>query len=178
MKKKIMFFSILVVLCLTHLAHATTISYNLTNLGGGTWEYLYTVSNDTLSSDIEEFTIYLPYSMYDNLNVTSPVADWDELTVNPQLILGVPEDGFYDALSLVSGIAPGSAMGGFSVSFDWLGSGTPGSQNFEIIDPLTFDVLDSGVTTSASSTVPEPGTLMLLGSGVIGILGFRRKIMN
>jgi hypothetical protein len=136
------------------------------------WEYNYTVSNDSLASVIDEFTIYFTYGMYDNLNVTTPLPDWDELTVNPQLILGSPEDGFYDALALVSGIAPGSTASGFSVSFDWIGNGSPGAQYFEVVNSVTFDVIDSGNT----NPVPEPGTLALLGTGLAGFAAFRWKV--
>lgn len=160
-------------------ASATTISYDANNIGGNTWEYSYTVENDTLSQDIEELTIFFEYGLYANLTVTSPVADWDELTVEPVEILGSPQDGFYDALALVSGIAPGSSMGGFSLSFDWLGAGTPGGQYFESVDPLTFSAVDSGITTAAQSqSVPEPGTLLLLGSGGLAFVGFRKRFFS
>ncbi len=177
-RKRILFFCIIMVFGLISMAHSTTINYGVNDLGGGKWEYDYTVLNDTLGSPIDEFTIYFDYGLYDNLSVTTPVADWDELTVNPVLILGSPETGFYDALAFVAGIAPGSSMSGFSVAFDWLGSGTPGSQFFEFVDPATFGVLDSGLTTVTSSPVPEPGTMMLLGSGIAALLCFRRKITN
>ncbi len=163
----------LMIIGISQVSYATTIDYSVNDLGAGVWEYNYTVSNDTLASNIDEFTIYFTYGMYDNLNVTTPVADWDELTVNPQLILGIPEDGFYDALALVSGIAPGDTASGFSVSFDWLGSDIPGSQSFEIVDPSNFNVIDSGSTTANANPIPEPGTLMLLCSGLAGLFAFR-----
>ena len=78
---------------------------------------------------------------------------------------------------LVTGIAPGVTEGGFRVSFNWLGTGTPGTQAFDIIDPLYFDILESGTTALGQTTaVPEPATISLFLIGVLGLLGFRRKI--
>jgi len=39
------------------------------------------------------------------------------------------------------------------------GVGEPGSQYYEIIDPVTFETIEDGYT------IPEPGTLLLLGLG-------------
>jgi hypothetical protein len=143
---------------------ATTIPFDLLNVAGNRYEYIYTVVNDTLPIAIDEFTIFFPLGLYDNLEVARPMAGWDEITVNPELILGIPIDGFYDALALVSGVPPGASVSGFSVAFDWLGAGIPGAQRFEVVDPATFAVLDSGVTG-----IPEPGSLLLLVSGVLGL---------
>lgn len=159
-------------------SNATTINYELNSLGGSSWEYAYSVHNDTLSQDIEEFTIFFDYGLYSNLSVTGAPIDWDPIVVEPQEILGFPESGFYDALALSFGIAPGETLGGFSVSFDWLGAGTPGSQYFEIVDPWDFTALDSGMTSAAvaAAPVPEPGTILLVGAGLVGLLGLRKKL--
>lgn len=157
-------------------AYATSVSYLAKDLGGGKWEYEYSIANDTLATSIEEFTIFFGYGLYQDLAVTSPLADWDELVTEPQLILGVQQDGLYDALSLLGGIAPGATAGGFSVSFDWLGAGAPGTQSYEVIDPQSFQVLAAGQTTPAGTVVPEPGTVLLLGVGlVIGMVTVRRR---
>lgn len=145
--------------------HATTVSFDVTNISGNTWEYTYTVANDTLGFDIEEFTIFFDVGLYENLVATATPADWDPLVIQPDL--GLPDDGFYDALALVIGIAPGNSLSGFGVQFDFLGAGMPGSQLFQIVDPNTFDVLDEGFTT----LVPLPGALWLFGSGLVGLVG-------
>jgi len=145
--------------------------YQTTNLGGGRWENNYTIMNDFLASDIDEFTVFFDYGLYDNLTVTSPLAGWDEITVNPALIFGSPDIGFYDALALGPGIAPWATMSGFSVSFDWRGAGTPGTQYFEIVDPVSFSTLASGFT----APIPEPGTMILLGISLSSFWIYHRK---
>ncbi len=170
--KKILTLSIAAVLFIgiTTTANATTINYDVSNLGGNTWEYNYTVQNDSMAGDIEEFTIWFDYALYDNLVVTSPLLNWDEIVIQPDTF--IPDDGFYDALALSSGIAPGASETGYSVSFDWLGTGAPGSQLFEIIDANTFDIIDSGNT----SAVPEPSTFLLIGAGLMGMALIRKKL--
>ena len=160
-----------------HVVQATIISYDLVDLGLGSWEYTYTVDNNTLAAAIDEFSVYFDYGLYDNLAVTSPLLGWDELVVNPDLIFGFPENGYYDAAMTGVGINPGEMKTGFSVSFDWLGQGTPGSQHFEIIDPNTFNILDQGQTQllANNTVVPEPATMFMLGSGILGLFGARKK---
>ena len=151
---------------------ATTVSYDVTNISGNTWEYSYTVNNDTLGFAIEEFTIFFDYTAYENLISTAAPSGWDPLVIQPDT--GLPDDGFYDALVISgSGIGVGGSLGVFSVQFDYLLGGTPGSQAFDIVDPFTFDVLDSGFTQA--STVPVPAALWLFGSGILGLLGFVRR---
>lgn len=149
------------------LAGDTQVDYTLTDLGGGSWQYEYQVGNISLSVPIEEFTIYFDYGSYDNLSVSTPAtpADWDQIVWQVEPVLGDP--GGYDALSTNLSIDIGESLSGFSVTFDWLGIGEPGSQYYEIIDPVTFGTIDSGYT------VPEPATCLLLLSG--GVLLRRRK---
>jgi len=155
---------------------ATTILYYVTNIVGNTWEYTYTVKNDMLVTDIEEFTIFFDAGLTENLVATTTPANWDPLVIQPDP--GLPDDGFYDALALVSGIAPGDMLGGFGVQFDFLGIGTPGSQAFDIVDAFTFDVLDSGTTNLASvpvpTPVPEPNLLLLMSAGFFVFAGRKR----
>lgn len=152
-------------------AGATTIHYDVTNVSANTWEYSYTVNNDTLGFDIEEFTVYFESGLYQNLAITdvNAVPGWDPLTVEPDNFLN--NDGFYDALAMGGGLAPGNGIGGFTVRFEFLGTGMPGSQLFEVVDPLDFTVLDSGQT----SLVPLPAAIWLLGSGIIGLAAFARR---
>jgi hypothetical protein len=105
--------------------------------------------------------------LYENLAPTSTPAGWDPVTIDPDPSL--PDDGMYDALALVSGVAPNDTLSGFSVQFDFLRPGTPGSQLFDIVDPNTFSILESGMT----SPVPLPPVLWLFVSG-LAFLGSTR----
>ena len=147
----------------------TEIRYSVTDLGSDQWEYIYTVENIGLAGGIEEFTIWFDYGLYDNLVVTTPetpAVDWDEIIWQPEPVL--EDDGAYDALAEMwnPGIGVDKTVGGFSVSFDWLGVGKPGPQFYQIIHPVTFVTLDYGYT------IPEPATLILFG---LGGLCLRRK---
>jgi len=159
-------------LLLQQTANATLISYEVTNLTGNSWEYTYTVGNDTLDLDIEEFSVFFDRGLFANLVVGATPTDWDPIVLQPDPTL--PDDGLYDALALSAGITPGALLGGFSLRFDFLGVGTPGPQFFEILDIATFDVLDSGFTARAVS-VPEPRTLGLMALGLLVLIGGRRR---
>lgn len=150
---------------------ATLITADLRATGGNSWEANYTVVNNTLSSAIEEFTIFFDVDLYGNISILSTPTDWDPLIIQPDT--SIPDDGFYDALALSSGIATDESLGGFQLSFDWFGSGDPGPQLYQIIHPLTFSTLDSGVTNYQVTSVPEPFSLTLLVTGLLGISIFR-----
>ncbi|MBI1194460.1 MAG: hypothetical protein GC138_01255 [Gammaproteobacteria bacterium] len=151
-------------------AHATIISVDTTNLSGNTWEFSYSVTNDTLPVAIEEFTIFFDAGLYRNIVTGLVPADWDPLIVQPDTL--VPLDGAYDALALGAGaaIATGETVAGFAVRFDYLGLGVPGLQAFDIIDPNTFLVLGSGTTI----LVPSPPVILL----IWGILPAFLRVVN
>lgn len=162
-------------LVFSHASMATLITYAVQNVGGNTWQYNYQVENNTLNVAIEEFSIYFDVGLYQNLTLATAPSGWDPLLIQPDPLL--PDAGFYDALALISGIAPLDSLSGFGVQFDFLGVGTPGPQTFEILDPLTFLVLDSGLTQVAGNgTVAEPLTGWLLLAGLLGIAWFNRPI--
>src|SRR4051812_1549455 len=83
-------------------AYATTVAFDVVTLGTNRYEYTYKVTNDTLASDIQEFTIFFAVSQYADLSIPRPVAGWAEIIINPDLILGNPVEGFYDVLALSS----------------------------------------------------------------------------
>jgi hypothetical protein len=154
----------------------TWISYETEDFGGGRWGYTYEVANVDLYDDgipaaIKEFTIWFDLGLYANLEVinAAPLSNmWDEIILPPEPVLH--DDGGYDALAEIGnlGIMAGQSVKGFSVKFDWLGQGIPGSQRYEIINPVTFETIDAGVTV-----IPEPMTMLLLGLG--GLVAMRRK---
>ena len=162
-------------LLISSCASANPIFYEVDALGGDRWEYTYTVDNQT-PAPIEEFTIWFDLGLYDNLLITgNPTLDWDGFAAQPDP--GLPDDGFADWLTFGLPISPGETLSGFSVAFDWLAPGTPGSQFFQIVDPLDFSELSSGFTqllvVEPPNEVPEPGTVVLLAAG-LALLGRRR----
>ncbi|WP_240453616.1 hypothetical protein [Janthinobacterium agaricidamnosum] len=158
-------------LCAMSAAHATSIGYTATSLGGTQWRYDYTVSNTTLAVPIEEFTLFFSVGTYANLQSVSTAPGWDVLLVQPDP--AIPASGYLDALALAGGIVPGATATGFSVTFDYLGAGSPGAQPFSILDPVSFIELDTGITQPAA--VPLPSTPWLLLAGVLGLACLRRR---
>lgn len=157
--------------------HASTINYSTSDLGGGSWQYDYTVINDSLGGPLFEFTIDFDRSLYENLIAVSAPASWDGLVVQSGSFIDL-NNGFYDALFLQpAGLAVNESASIFSVQFDWLGAADsmPAEQPFIIVDPNTFAVLDQGTT----SLVPIPGAALLFLNGFGLLAGFahfhRRK---
>lgn len=158
---------------------AAVISFTQTLLGGTQWRYDYSVAATATDSTIDEFTIFFDPLRYANLVLESAPPSLDALVIQPDT--QIPADGFFDVLVLNGGINPGTSLGPFSVSFDFLGTGTPGAQRFDIVDPNTFSTLSTGFTTPAviapppTSNVPEPDSLALTGLAFALILTFRRR---
>lgn len=169
--KKSVIAMLVIALSLPAISQATIINYAATSLGGDVWRYDYVIENNTLSDPIAEFTVYFPESLYQNLVVVSSPIDWDSIVVQPDPAL--PADGFFDALSLSSGLMPGALDGVFSVSFTYLGSSIPGIQPFNVYDN-SFNLLDSGFTLPASP-VPEPDTFVMMMLGLALLMGFKAK---
>ncbi|WP_402718082.1 hypothetical protein [Janthinobacterium rivuli] len=158
-------------LCVMSAAHATSIGYTATSLGGTQWRYDYTVSNTTLAIPIEEFTLFFSVGQYANLHSVSTLPGWDVLLVQPDP--AIPGDGYLDALALAGGIAPGGTATGFSVTFDYLGAGSPGAQPFSILDPVSFVELEAGITQPAAVALPSTPWLLL--AGVLAMACLRRR---
>ena len=158
-------------------ARAGTITYQATDLtdttpGEDLWQYHYVLSGFTFSLDFG-FDIFFPLSdgflVGDIKNTPPPNADWDTLALQPDP--GLPADGLYDALALVNNASLADA---FVVDFIWHGTGTPGTQRFEIFDD-TFTIIDEGRTIPAGGTpVPEPTTTLLFLSGAVLLWGCTR----
>ena len=146
--------------CSIHATAATKIIYELNNLGSGRWSYTYDVININLPEGIEEFTVWFDVELYENLTLGTldpPASNWDEILWQPVPPIGT--NGGYDALAMNLDILPGEHVYGFAVSFDWLGTGEPGLQYYEVINPVDFSVINSGFT------IPEPMTAVLFGFG-------------
>ena len=163
MKKK--FFTIAAFALLLHASGAAGIIFDVMPLASNQWQYSYDVINTSSDFIIEEFTVFFDADLYENISVDGiqpPTPQWDILVWN-SAFAGSP--GGYDALTMGNGILQGQTVSGFSVVFDWLGTGMPGSQHYEIVNPLNYnDILESGQT--ASNVIPAPGAFCLVLSGL------------
>ncbi len=150
----VIFFS---VLSGVHAAIDTSVQYSVEQIIGNRWQYTYEVQNISFAPGIEQFTIWFDLGKFENLAVESVgiSSNWIESLWQPEPLL--LDHGGYDAKALTTPITIGESLFGFSVSFDWVGMGTPASQYYEIINPNTLDTLDSGYTQ-----IPEPLSLMLM----------------
>jgi len=153
-------------------AAAATITYQASDLpdttpGEDLWQYQYTVNANLHAFD--GFNVFFSPALYASLEASPapPNADWFVTTV--PIDAALPADGVYNALALSDNPALSPP---FSVSFVWLGSGTPGAQTFEIFDP-TFTITETGVTTLAA--VPEPASVALLCVGLLAVIGLSRR---
>jgi len=147
-------------------------------LAGNSWEVSYTVTNDSLDTPLEDFVVLFDPGRYTNLVTTLTPVDWDALADQPDPLFS--DDGRYDALALDTGIAPGASQDGFSVRFDFSGTGQPPAQAYQLVDPFTFTLLEQGVTSP--SVVPLPSSLWLFASGLACLVGVKlidkRQIMT
>jgi len=146
------------------------VRYRVVSMGGNVYRYIYTLTNNGSlpgGGPLQLFDIYFDSSLYQfsSLVVVTPgsfSAQWSQLILPP--VPGVPSA--YDVLSLTGGLPAGSTVSGFSVQFTWLGAGSPGSQPFEVFDPVSFLSLQRGQTVLDSVPVPAASDLTM---GLMGI---------
>ncbi len=137
------------------------------------WQVAYTLDlgGSTFSSN-QGFTIYFSSGLYSNLNTTSSPSGWDVLTLQPETIL-IALDGLLDALALVDNPSVSTP---FVVEFDWLASGSPKSQLFELYSLQTgFQLTGTGSTHVQSVGVADGGgsALRLFCVALLPAIGFR-----
>lgn len=139
------------------------VAYTASLVGGTEWQYDYRISGSFLAGD--DIAIFFPVSTSSNLihsGSTSP--DWSTLVFQPDPLL--PADGEFD---IVANVDSPSLAPTFDLSFQYSGTGVPGSQSFTVFD-ADFNVIDTGSTQPAAPAIPEPSPFLLLGSGLVGLL--------
>jgi hypothetical protein len=135
-----------------------------TTMGDDLWSVSYTLSGTTFQVN-QGFTIFFPSSQFKNLSTPLSPTGWNVLSVQPDVGLAAP--GFLDGLALINS-APLNQP--FGLTFDWLDTGPPGAQSFEMYDQTgTFQVISSGQAVVAGPAVPEPGTVGW-GICIIGVI--------
>jgi hypothetical protein len=181
MKKKSLLIGFLITpILLAQSVNASTITYDLQDLGANSYRYSYTINNDGSlpgGSAIQLFDILFDPALYQETSLTLKSdlalnANWSQqfLASAP----GVPVA--FDVLAIGAGLTNGSSISGFAVDFSWLGAGLPSSQGFEIYDASNFNLLESGITTPLLASVPLPGAMSLVLSAFIGGAGFRKML--
>jgi hypothetical protein len=174
--------------CLVQAVGAATVSYTLDDLGYGSWQYNYTITNDDMATPIANIDIFFDYNLYDNLAVTA-FGDWTDfgddtgmwgddwflMWSSPNSIFNM--DGILALIGFGSGIDIGDYLTGFSVSFDWLGGvGTmPAGNQMVVFWDANFSYLGDGYTSPDVPAVPEPQTFLLLGTGLLGFAAYCRR---
>jgi hypothetical protein len=153
MKKGVILMA-LPLLLLAKSAAAIVVEYDVTSLGGDSFRFDYTVTNDgSLGAGVALglFDILFDPGLYDESSLTivtpgPPALDWDEII----LASGVSVPAPCEAFALAGGIPDGDTASGFAVEFMGLGpAGTlPGDQDFEIFGSNTFAFLETGVSRS------------------------------
>jgi len=164
-------------------ANAVIIESELTSLGGNSFQYDFNVINDDLVDGLEGFTVNFDWDLYSNLALVSSAPLWDTFVVEPVVNVNL---GFFDSyFDAATPIALNDSLGGFAISFDWLGtaSGPSAAGNpFEIYkDPFNnFEIVAFGNTTEPvviqpPNPIPEPGLLSLFGLALL-FVGSRKRV--
>lgn len=150
-------------------------SYSL--VAGNTWKASFSFSNGAGDPAAPGLTVFFDETLYANLTSAVAPAGWDPLVVQPDPVLGA---GFFDAYAYdpADALQPGQTLSGFSVQFDFVGSGAPGALAFEFyrFDGADLVSLQTGTTTVVPATdVPEPATAWLGAAALLGLLGASRR---
>ncbi len=160
-------------------AHAAVVTHNFQSISGTTWTVDLTVVNDGVPAQISGFTVFFDESLFGNLLLSTSPASWNSLLIPPDL--GLPAAGFLDAFVLdpSQALLDGQSQTGFTIQFDFLGTGPLPSLSFDIVDE-SYSVLTSGLTVSEDrgNSVPEPGTAWLLLASFVALTAQVRTRRN
>ncbi len=163
MKKKFLIPAVLILsmLVFSSMALATpsaSILYNETALGGGWWQYDYTVNN---TSDAGEYfySMFLDFSSTSNEEGLALPSGWDGT-----VWMGTNTTAYVDTYSTAPGndLAAGSSLSGFSFKVDYQAGSLPYTAYFsDHADP-------ENTYTTTGVTAPEPiSSILFLAGGAV-----------
>ena len=138
-------------------AHGANILFDTTNLGSNLFRFDYTFTGVTFQAnqELDFMFVATEYSLLENPVVGS---GFTPVTFQPNSPLGSP--GIF---GIFSPTGPQTPVGTFSVEAEFTGTGTPGSQPYEI-DQYDASGGFEGVvgtgTAGSSSQTPEPTTMI------------------
>jgi hypothetical protein len=146
--------------------------YTETNLGGGMWQYDYTlfnISDQVADAGFDLYDVFFTFNTSAAFAVASVPTGWDWLD----------GAGFADMYSLNPGappagtdIAPGSSLSDFRFLFDYQAGVLP----FDVTFANPVDPDNPAVFNGTSVPIPEPSTLLLIGSGITGVALLRKRL--
>ncbi|MEW5802679.1 MAG: hypothetical protein AB1847_11325 [bacterium] len=164
--------------CIAWAIPSASLSYIETSLGGGTWQYDYTLFNASdpiADAGYDLYDLSLNFNPSYTYTVVQLPTGWDE----------VDGAGFITAFSQNPGtppvgtdIAPGEFLSGFTFQFDYQVGNLP--FDVTIFNPSGPDpIVYSGTSASGTAPVPEPSPLLLFSFGFLGLLsisGMKKRI--
>jgi hypothetical protein len=142
-------------------ANAALVEYSASLIAPSQWRYDYTINVPDAPLSFDGLTVWFGSSLYAGLAGATAPSGWDPIAIESDP--GLPADGFFDALLLSGSVQPGAVLTGFSVTFTYLGLGTPGAQSFALYNSLDFGAVYSGSTVLGAPVgqVPVPATMGL-----------------
>ena len=129
--------------------------------GGEFWQYTYSLQGYVAQQNVAVEILFDPL-LYNDLQDPPAVSGWSITSLQPDPTFGDP--GRYSALALENN-AP--VTGPFTVTFAFLGTGTPGSQPVQYNQFGGDGSFIGTIATAQTDPVPEPATALLIGSGLV-----------
>jgi|ERR1039457_6037403 hypothetical protein len=149
--------------CLAVNVSAATIGFTSSNLGGGIFQYTYSISNLPACPPCLGETVDITFdpTVYASLvdGQANPATDWSLMLFQPDVPPGAFGDYFATAL-----VSNPSLAGPFTVNVTLHPGAQLGPQAFTIYD-ANFNPIGFG--TTSSSTVPEPAGFPLTVTGTL-----------